>query len=66
MFGGDIDCEKTFPWLKTPENIPTLLDRNLWIKACADVQAKDGNPANRDEVRAYYDSTRDIEAYKHG
>lgn len=128
MFGGDIVCEKTFPWLKTPENmtdeyadlfkelseyrgytdfakknvvlrcdfvcesqkliieyderqhfsearrrslqsyknIPTLFDRNLWMKACADIQAKDGNPANRDEVRAYYDSTRDIEAYKHG
>ncbi|MBD5451843.1 MAG: hypothetical protein HDR25_04280 [Lachnospiraceae bacterium] len=36
------------------------------MRACADVQAKDENPANRDEVRAYYDSTRDIEAYKHG
>lgn len=41
-------------------------DRGLWIRACGDIQAKDNQPANRDEIRAYYDSTRDIEAAKHG
>lgn len=128
MFDGDIVCEKTYPWLKTPEvmqaeykelycalssyrgntsfakknvilrcdfvcegqkliieyderqhfsmarkvalesyrNIPVCFDRELWIKACDDIDAKDNAPQNRDEVRAYYDSTRDIECYKHG
>lgn len=128
IFTGDVVCEKTFPWLKTPETIegeyvrlcdalsayrgdtgfakknvtlrcdfvcesqkliieyderqhfsearklalesyksvPLYYDRDLWIKACSDIRAKDGNPANRDEVRAFYDSTRDIEAAKHG
>ena len=128
MFDGDIVCEKTYPWLKTPEviqdeykelffalssyrgntafakknvtlrcdfvcegqkliieyderqhfstarkvalesyrNIPVYFDRELWIKACDDIDAKDNAPQNRDEVRAYYDSTRDIECYKHG
>lgn len=41
-------------------------DRNLWIKACQDTQAKDNSPADRDETRAFYDSVRDIEAGKHG
>lgn len=128
MFNGDIVCEKTYHWLKTPTKIegeyatlyealaayrgnqdfakknvvlrcdfvcegekliieyderqhfsearkvslesypdlPVYFDRKLWIKACADIQAKDSQPVNRDEVRAYYDSTRDIEASKHG
>lgn len=128
MFNGDIVCEKTFPWLKTPyiiegdyENlyrslsefrgdkafakrnvqlrcdfvcesekliieyderqhfsearkvsllaypdIPVYFDRQLWIQACNDINAKDGHPVNRDEVRAYYDSVRDIESSKHG
>ena len=128
LFDGDIVCEKTFPWMKTPLEITgpyeqlfdglshyrgntdfakkniklrcdfvcesqkliveyderqhftearriALLsypdvqlgfDRSLWIKACNDIQAKDNQPANRDEVRAYYDSTRDIEATRHG
>jgi len=128
IFNGDIVCEKTFSWLKTPDVIegdyenlykslseyrgdkafakrnlklrcdfvcesekliieyderqhfsearkvsllsyPDILmyfDRQLWIQACNDVNAKDGQPVNRDEVRAYYDSVRDIEASKHG
>lgn len=128
IFNGDIVCEKTFDWLKTPnvltdeyieivnnltnyrndtnfikknrtlrcdfvcENEKIIIeyderqhftearkltleaynktlvyyDKNLWLKACADVQAKDGQPYNRDEIRAYYDSTRDIESYKNG
>lgn len=128
MFGGDIVCEKTYPWLKTPEHIEgvyrkvyealfsyrgdrsfakknvvlrcdfvcegkkliieyderqhfsearrisleayddidVLFDRSLWIKACRDINAKDNSPVNRDEIRAYYDSTRDIACYEHG
>ena len=128
MFNGDIVCEKTYPWLKTPEKIDgiyknlydalssyrgdtsfakknvtlrcdfvcesqkliieyderqhfsearrisleaykeidVLYDRSLWIKACCDVKAKDNSPINRDEIRAYYDSTRDIACYENG
>ena len=128
MFDGDVVCEKTYPWLKTPEvieneyekiymalenyrgdkafakrnvvlrcdfaiegkkliieyderqhfsearrialdayrEIPVCFDREQWIRACEDVQAKDNTPKNRDEIRAYYDSTRDIECAKHG
>lgn len=128
MFDGDVVCEKTYPWMKTPSKITgkykklynalssyrgnknfakknvmlrcdfvcesrkiiieyderqhfsearriSLLsypevalnyDRELWICACRDIQAKDNQPKNRDEVRAYYDSARDIEAAKHG
>ncbi|MBE6069367.1 MAG: hypothetical protein E7211_17015 [Clostridium lundense] len=128
MFNGDIVCEKTFPWLKTPDiiegnyenlykslseyrgdkafakrnvqlrcdfvcesekliieyderqhfsearkvsllsytDISVHFDRQLWIQACNDINAKDGQPVNRDEIRAYYDSVRDIEASKHG
>lgn len=128
MFDGDIVCEKTYPWLKTPnkiegtykriydalsayrgdtsfakknvtlrcdfvcegqkliieyderqhfsearkisleayENVELEYDRMLWIKACREVKAKDNSPKNRDEIRAYYDSTRDIACYEQG
>ena len=128
IYKGDIVCEKTFPWLKSPkemkgsyidifeglksyrgdstfakrnvtlrcdfvcESEKTIIeyderqhftearrrallsykdikldyDRELWIKACKDIQAKDNHPFNRDEARAYYDSIRDIEAGKNG
>jgi len=128
MFEGDIVCEKTYSWLKTPTEISgpykqlynalfayrgdttfarknttlrcdfvcegqkliieyderqhfsearrvslesyrevdVFFDRELWIKACSDVGAKDNAPANRDEVRAYYDSTRDIACAQNG
>lgn len=128
LFDGDIVCEKTFDWLKTPEritgeyeqvykalfdyrgdtsfakknvtlrcdfvceskkliieyderqhfsqarkvsleayrNIPVLFDRELWIQACNDINAKDNSPVNRDEIRAFYDSTRDIACYQNG
>ncbi len=52
--------------LESYQHVPLCYDRRLWMKACSDIQAKDGNPANRDEIRAFYDSTRDIEAAKHG
>lgn len=129
IFDGDVVCEKTFEWLRTPENITGVysdiykalhdlngnksfakknvtlrcdfvsdsnrtiieyderqhfslaraaaleaypsnvelsFDKELWKQACFDIKAKDGNPVNRDEIRAFYDSTRDIEAAKHG
>lgn len=128
MFNGDIVCEKTFSWLKTPDiiegdyenlykslseyrgdkafakrnvqlrcdfvcesekliieyderqhfsearkvsllsyqDILVFFNRQLWIQACNDINAKDRQPVNRDEVRAYYDSVRDIAASKHG
>ena len=128
LYDGDIVCEKTFSWMKTPEvlegcykdlyealhmyrgdsefakknvslrcdfvcesqkliieyderqhfskareitlecykDLPLCYDVDLWQKACSDINAKDNNPANRDEIRAYYDSVRDIEAAKNG
>ena len=128
IFDGDIVCEKTFDWMKTPDvmdatyqriynalvnyrgndkfakknvslrcdfvcqgkkliveyderqhftearrlsllsypDVPLQYDDNLWIKACEDIGARDNSPADRDEIRAYYDSTRDIEAYRNG
>lgn len=128
LFDGDVVCEKTFPWMKTPQNltgsythlysalsayrgnssfakknvvlrcdfvcegqriiieyderqhfsearriallaypqIPLNYDRALWVQACQDIQAKDNQPVNRDEIRAFYDSVRDIEAAAHG
>lgn len=128
LYNGDIVCEKTYPWMKSPEKIlgeyksicdaltayrgnkdfikknvklrcdfaceshkliieyderqhfsearkialqtypkiPLCFDKNLWIRACTDIDARDNQPINRDEIRAFYDSTRDIEAYKNG
>lgn len=47
-------------------DIPVYYDKQKWIKASEDIQAVDNTPPNRDEVRAYYDSIRDIEAYNNG
>ena len=47
-------------------DIPVFFDKKLWIKASEDIQAIDNTPYNRDEIRAYYDSIRDIEAYNNG
>ena len=128
LYDGDIICEKTYPWMKSPEEIsgeyksicdalvayrgnkdfikknvklrcdfvceshkliieyderqhfsearkialqaypkiPLCFDKDLWIRACADICARDNQPINRDEIRAFYDSTRDIEAFKNG
>lgn len=128
LFDGDVVCEKTYPWLKTPTEIAeeyqgiydalatyrcnrnflkknitlrcdfvcesqkiiieyderqhfsearriSLLaypeislnfDKDLWIRVCQEIQAKDNQPIDRDEARAFYDSVRDIEAVKHG
>lgn len=47
-------------------NVPVCYDREKWIAACESIQAKNNQPANRDEIRAYYDSVRDICAAEHG
>ena len=52
--------------LESYRDIPVLYDRSLWIKACKDIGARDNAPVNRDEIRAYYDSIRDIACYEHG
>lgn len=48
------------------KSIPVNYDRKLWITACTDIMAKDNDPIDRDETRAYYDSMRDILASKNG
>jgi hypothetical protein len=49
-----------------PNNIKLGFSRNEWIKACEKLNRKDNNPIYRDEGRAYLDTVRDIEAFKHG
>jgi very-short-patch-repair endonuclease len=49
-----------------PDDVQLYFDKEFWIKACEDIQAKDNSPVNRDETRAFYDSTRDIECARHG
>lgn len=46
--------------------IPVPYAREFWMRACEDVRAGDNQPPDRDETRAYYDSVRDIEAFRHG
>lgn len=43
-----------------------MLFKRKWKKACKRIDAKHSNPIDRDEKRAYYDTVRDIEAFKHG
>ncbi len=40
--------------------------KEAWINACRKINAKDNSPIDRDEKRAFYDTVRDIEAFKHG
>ena len=52
--------------LESYKDIPVDFDRDLWIRACTEVQARDNEPKYRDEGRAYLDSVRDILAQKNG
>ena len=52
--------------LNAYQEIPLNFDRDLWIRACQDVEARDNDPVYRDEGRAFFDSTRDIQAYRNG
>ncbi len=47
-------------------DIPVYYNRDAWIVACDNIKARDNQPIDRDEGRAYYDSVRDIEAYRNG
>jgi len=54
----------------TLENYPSTIKLNFsketWINACKKINAKDNSPIDRDEKRAFYDTVRDIEAFRHG
>ncbi len=39
--------------------------KECWIESCKKVNAKVNSPVDRDEKRSFYDTVRDIEAYKH-
>ncbi len=49
-----------------PKDIKTFFDKATWLKQCNSINAKDNDPIDRDETRAFYDSVRDIEAYRNG
>lgn len=49
-----------------PKDIKTFFDKATWLKLCNDINAKDNDPKDRDETRAFYDTVRDIEAYRNG
>lgn len=49
-----------------PSNIKLNFSKKDWINSCKTINAKDNNPVDRDERRAFYDAVRDIEAYKNG
>jgi len=48
-----------------PVNINLHSSKDDWISACERINAKDNDPIDRDEKRAFYDTVRDIEAFKH-
>ena len=52
--------------LQAYPKIPLCFNKDLWIRACTDIDARDNQPINRDEIRAFYDTIRDIEADKNG
>lgn len=49
-----------------PTNIKLYFSKDNWITACEKINAKDNSPIDRDEKRAFYDTVRDIEAFRHG
>ncbi|TCX56100.1 hypothetical protein C1I38_00860 [Dehalobacter sp. 12DCB1] len=49
-----------------PSDLTLYFDKQKWISACESIQAKDSDPPNRDEIRAYYDSIRDIRSVQNG
>lgn len=49
-----------------PESIQLHYFKESWIEACDRINAKDNDPIDRDERRAYYDTVRDIEANRNG
>ena len=49
-----------------PDSIRLHYSKESWMEACDRINAKDNDPIDRDERRAYYDAVRDIEAYRNG
>jgi hypothetical protein len=49
-----------------PANIQLHYSLESWLEACKRINAKDNDPIDRDERRAYYDTVRDIEAHRNG
>lgn len=49
-----------------PNSVRLNFSKEEWISACERINAKDNNPIDRDEKRAFYDAVRDIEASKNG
>jgi len=49
-----------------PKDVKTFFDKEIWLKQCNKINSKDNDPIDRDETRAFYDSVRDIEAYRNG
>jgi hypothetical protein len=49
-----------------PENIKTGFDIKRWEQLCDQIKAGDNSPLYRDEQRAFYDSIRDIAAFRAG
>ena len=49
-----------------PDSITLHYSKESWIETCDRINAKDNDPIDRDERRAYYDTVRDIEAYRNG
>ena len=47
------------------QTIKLHFSKETWINACKKINAKDNNPIDRDEKRAFYDTVRDIEAFRH-
>lgn len=52
--------------LNYPSAINLNFSKEIWINACRKINAKDNSPIDRDEKRAFYDTVRDIEAFRHG
>ena len=49
-----------------PSNVQLNYSKESWLEACKRIDAKDNDPIDRDERRAFYDTVRDIEAHRNG
>ncbi len=49
-----------------PESITLHYSKKSWLEACDRINAKDNDPIDRDERRAFFDTVRDIEADRNG
>ncbi len=49
-----------------PPDVVLPYSSSDWMEYCDKIDAHDNDPTYRDEQRAFYDSVRDIEAFRHG